>query len=59
MHMYDLLIKKRDGEALSAEEISYMIHAYVAGEIEEYQMSAMLMAIYFQGMTDEETAALT
>ncbi len=59
MHMYDLLIKKRDGEALSAEEICYMIHAYVAGEIEEYQMSAMLMAIYFQGMTDEETAALT
>ena len=57
--MYDLIEKKRNDEALSTEEISYMIKSYVAGHIPDYQMSAMLMAIYFRGMTDEETSMMT
>ncbi len=59
MRMYDLIMKKRNGGALSQEEIVFMITAYTAGEIPDYQMSAMMMAIYFQGMTKEETLALT
>lgn len=59
MRMYDLIIKKRNGFALTKEEIDYMIKEYTADRIPDYQMSAMMMAIYFQGMTEEETAALT
>ncbi len=59
MRMYDLIYKKRKGQVLSNEEISGMIQGYVNGEIPDYQVSAMLMAIYFQGMTPEETANLT
>lgn len=59
MRMYDLISKKRNGEALSEEEIRYMIEEYVTEQIPDYQMSAMLMAIYFQGMTDVETSILT
>ncbi len=59
MRMYDLIMKKRNGGALSDEEISYMIENYTKGEIPDYQMSAMMMAIFFQGMTEEETLALT
>ena len=59
MRMYDLIIKKRNGEALSEEEIKYMIAEYTADRIPDYQMSAMMMAIYFQGMSAEETVALT
>lgn len=59
MRMYDLIIKKRNGGALSAEELADMITEYTADNIPDYQMSAMMMAIYFQGMTKEETAALT
>lgn len=59
MRMYDLIIKKRNGGALSDEEIKYMIAEYTAGNIPDYQMSAMMMAIYFQGMSAEETVALT
>ena len=59
MRMYDLIVKKKHGETLSKEEIEGMIHGYVNGEIPDYQMSAMLMAICFQGMTEEETAQLT
>lgn len=59
MYMYDLIMKKRDGRVLTREEIRYMISAYVEGEIPDYQVSAMLMAIYFQGMNEEETFALT
>lgn len=55
----DLIHKKRVGKALEAEEIRKMIEEYVAGNIPDYQMSAMLMAICFQGMDDEELAALT
>ena len=53
MRMYDLIEKKKHGHALTKEEISYMVTGFVNGEIPDYQMSAMLMAIYFQGMNDE------
>ena len=59
MHMYDLITKKKHGAALTDEEIAFMIEGYVRGEIPDYQMSAMLMAIWFSGMTDRETAELT
>ena len=48
MRMYDLIMKKRNGEALTEQEIQYMIREYVAGEIPDYQMSAFLMAVYFK-----------
>ncbi|WP_313183724.1 thymidine phosphorylase, partial [Lacrimispora sp.] len=59
MRMYDVIAKKRNGESLTEEEIRFMIKGYVKGDIPDYQMSAMLMAIYFKGMSDEETAILT
>ena len=59
MYMYDLIMKKRDGGVLSDAEIKEMITEYVAGNIPDYQMSAMLMAIYFNGMSEQETFALT
>ena len=46
MRMYDLIMKKRNGGALTKEEITYMISGYTKGEIPDYQMSAMMMAIY-------------
>lgn len=55
----DLIQKKKQGEVLTKEEIDFMITDYVAGKIPDYQMSAMLMAIYFNGMEDEELAAFT
>lgn len=59
MRMYDLIIKKRNGGILSENEIKYMISGYTKGEIPDYQMSAMMMAIYFKGMSREETLQLT
>lgn len=59
MRMYDLIMKKRNGGELSKEEIKFMIDGYTGGEIPDYQMSAMMMAIYFQGMNEEETLNLT
>lgn len=59
MRMYDLIMKKRDGFALSEEEINYMVKGYTDGSIPDYQMSAMMMAIYFKGMDEKETLALT
>lgn len=59
MRMYDLIVKKRDGYKLSKEEIDWMVQSYTKGEIPDYQMSAMMMAIFFQGMDEEETLALT
>lgn len=59
MRMYDLIQKKRDGQSLSKEEIAYMIKGYTQGTIPDYQMSAMMMAIYFQGMSEAETLNLT
>ena len=59
MLMTDLIAKKRDGGELSTEEIKYMIEGYVRGEIADYQMSAMCMAVLFRGMSDQETLDLT
>lgn len=59
MRMYDLISKKRNGEALNKEEMTHLIEGYVKGEIPDYQMSAFLMAVYFRGMTKEETAIMT
>lgn len=59
IRMYDLIIKKRNGKSLTKEEIDYMVTNYVQGTIPDYQMSAFLMAVYFQGMTKEETATMT
>lgn len=59
MRMYDLLEKKKRNEGLSPEEIHFMVQGFVAGEIPDYQMAAMLMAICFNGMDDRETTQLT
>ncbi|MCI8968507.1 MAG: pyrimidine-nucleoside phosphorylase [Lachnospiraceae bacterium] len=59
MRMYDLIMKKRNGGALTGEEICFMVQGYTRGEIPDYQMSAMMMAIYFRGMDADETLALT
>ncbi|RKX41585.1 MAG: pyrimidine-nucleoside phosphorylase [Thermotogae bacterium] len=59
MRVYDIILKKRNGEKLTREEIEYMIMGYVKGEIPDYQMSAFLMAIYFQHLDEEETYFFT
>ena len=59
MTMYDLILKKKRGDELTNEEITYMIKGYTKGDIPDYQMSSMMMAICFQGMTPEETKNLT
>lgn len=59
MRMYDLIAKKRDGKELTSEEIAFIIDKYVAEEISDYQMSALLMAIFLKGMNDRELADLT
>lgn len=59
MRMYDLIMKKRNGGTLTKEEISFMIEGYTNGCIPDYQMSAMMMAIYFRGMNAQETLQLT
>ena len=59
MLMTELIDKKRDGGALSAAEIEFFIRGYTAGDIPDYQVSALLMAMYFRGLDRAETAALT
>ena len=59
MLMVDIIRKKRDGGKLSKEEIDYFINGYVKGEIPDYQVSALMMAVFFKGMDDEETHLLT
>ncbi|MFS8542608.1 MAG: pyrimidine-nucleoside phosphorylase [Limnochordales bacterium] len=59
MRAQDLIVKKRDGGELTEAEIRYLIEGYMRGEVADYQMAAWCMAVYFQGMTDAETAALT
>ncbi len=59
MRMYDIIKKKRDGGILSKEEIDFFITGYVDGSIPDYQASALCMAIFYKGMTEEETATLT
>ena len=59
MRMYDIIMKKRNGGVLAEQEIRFFIEGYTSGSIPDYQVSALMMAIYFQGMNKEETLALT
>jgi len=59
IHPAELIERKRNGEELSAEEISELILGYARGEIPDYQLAAFCMAVYFRGMTGAETYALT
>jgi pyrimidine-nucleoside phosphorylase len=59
MRAYDIITKKRDGLELNGEEIGYIISAYTAGHVPDYQMSALLMAVFFRGMSERETKDLT
>ena len=59
MRMYDIIAKKRDGKELSDAEIRFVVNGYTNGEIPDYQVSALLMAIYFNGMSEAETTSLT
>lgn len=59
MRVYDLILKKRNGGSLTADEINYLIKGYVAGDIPDYQISALAMAIYFRGLDETETLNLT
>ena len=59
MNTVEIITAKRNGKALSEEEIRHMVQGFTSGEIPDYQMSAFLMAVYFQGMDREETVCLT
>ena len=59
MRMTDIIEKKRDGKKLSLEEIEFWINGYVKNEIPDYQVSSLLMAIYLNGLDDEELKNLT
>ncbi|MGL5634922.1 MAG: pyrimidine-nucleoside phosphorylase [Sarcina sp.] len=59
MRMYDLILKKRHGEELTTEEINYFIENYTNGNIPDYQVSALMMAVFFNKMNKRETADLT
>ncbi|MFA5560770.1 MAG: pyrimidine-nucleoside phosphorylase [Acholeplasmataceae bacterium] len=58
MNIIDIITKKRDGLTLSDQEIQYMVKNYTNGQIKDYQMSALLMAIYLKGMNDHEATSL-
>ena len=59
MHFLDLILKKRNAQSLSKDEIDYFISNYVRGKVPDYQVSALLMAIWFSKMNERETADLT
>lgn len=59
MRMYDIIYRKRGGQALSRDEIRFAVDAYTKGDVPDYQMSALAMAVCLQGMNDTETAELT
>ena len=59
MRMYDIIMKKRNGHELSEKEIVFAVQGFTDGSIPDYQISALLMAIYFQGMNEKETLDLT
>src|ERR1700686_101337 len=59
MRTVDLIQRKRNGEELSPDEITFLVNGYTQGEIPDYQVSAFLMAVFFSGMTDREVSAFT
>ena len=59
MRIYDIILKKRNGAELTDEEIEFFVTESVKGNIKDYQITALLMAICFNGMTEKETATLT
>ncbi len=59
MRMVDVIARKRDGEALSPQEIAFFVEGYTRGDIPDYQAAALCMALFWRGMTDEETVCLT
>lgn len=59
MRMYDIIKNKRDNKELTFEELEYFVKGYVSGTVPDYQVSALLMAIYFNGLNDRETVDLT
>ena len=59
MRIYDIIEKKRDRQKLTKEEIDFFVQEYTKGNIEDYQASALLMAIFINGMDEEETVNLT
>lgn len=59
MNILDIIAKKRDNDELTKEEIQYFVNEYTKGNIPDYQAAALVMAIYINGMTDEETTNLT
>ncbi len=59
MRAIDIIRKKRDGEAISKEETAFLINGHLKGDVPDYQMASFLMAVYHNGMADEETIALT
>src|SRR5689334_21876090 len=59
MRAVDVIEKKRDGGALTRDEIRFIVQGYTAGDGADYQISALLMAIFLRGMTDAEAVALT
>ncbi len=59
MRVYDLIKKKREGQSLTEAEIDFIIKGHVTGDVPDYQVAAFLMAVFFTGMTDEETVSLT
>ena len=59
MHIPSLIERKREGHPLSSDEIHALIAAFTSGDMPDYQMSALAMAVFFRGMTPEEISALT
>jgi pyrimidine-nucleoside phosphorylase len=59
MRAVDLIVKKRDGDSLSREEIEFLVEGYVRGSVPDYQMAGLAMAVFFRGMSFEETGYLT
>lgn len=59
MRIYDIIAKKRDGCRLARDEIEYFVKGSVSGEVADYQITALLMAMYINGMSPEETFYLT
>ena len=59
MRMIDIITKKRDNKELTKEEIDFFVQGYTNGEVPDYQVSSLLMSIFFNGMTKEEVSNLT